>query len=135
MAAARFDIRHLGSRDWACYRLPVSWRGVIGFGHHSVNQTRLYYLVCHSLLQIPVDCHFVVRAHCMEVIIGSQDLNVNIFCVACGVGSIRKFPNKKKHLKVLLFYHKIEFCIDMLPVTKMSESVVAHSRSRSMTLT
>lgn len=77
-----------------------------------------------------VDCHFVVRAHCMEVIIGSQDLNVNIFCVAYGVGSIRKVQNKKKHLKVLLFYHKNEFCIDMLPVTKMSESVVAHSRNR-----
>ena len=33
----------------------------------------------------------------MEVIIGSQDLNVNIFCVAYGVGSIRKVPNKKKN--------------------------------------
>lgn len=50
-----------------------------------------------------VDCHFVVRAHCMEVIIGSQDLNVNIFCVSYGVGSIRKVQNKKKTLESATF--------------------------------
>ena len=40
----------------------------------------------------------------MEVIIGSQDLNVkDIFCVACGVGSSRKVQNKKKTLESATF--------------------------------
>lgn len=57
----------------------------------------------HLYIQTPVDCHFVVWAHCMEVIFGSRDLNFNIFCVAYGVGQLEKYKIKKNTWKCYFF--------------------------------